>query len=206
MVVPLFSRREGPVLKGRRLTLRCPTSRDFLEWAELRRASRSFLEPWEPRWAPDELERAGWRQRLARYRQDYAQGNAIAFFLFENASNRLVGGITLGNIRHGVSQSAHIGYWVGERYAGQGLMVDAVLLLSRYAFDTMRLHRLEAACIPDNIRSARVLEKAGFRREGLLRSFLRINGEWHDHYLYALIVGDPLGQDTGAAFRAAMKG
>ena len=80
-------------------------------------------------------------------------------------------------------------------------MVDAVLLLARYAFDTMCLHRLEAACIPSNIRSARVLEKAGFRREGLLRSFLRINGEWHDHYLYALIVGDPLGQDTGAAMK-----
>ncbi len=206
MIVPLFSRRDGPVLKGARLTLRCPANSDFAEWAELRRASRSFLEPWEPRWAPDELERGGWRQRLARYRQDYAQGSSIAFFLFENASNRLVGGITLGNIRHGVSQSAHIGYWVGERFAGQGLMADAVLLLARYAFDTMRLHRLEAACIPDNIRSARVLEKAGFRREGLLRSFLRINGEWHDHYLYALIVGDPLGQDTRAASRAAMKG
>ena len=84
-----------------------------------------------------------------------------------------------------------IGYWIGERYAGRGLMVDAVRLLVRHAFDTLRLHRIEAACIPDNTRSVRVLEKAGFRREGLLRSYLRINGEWHDHYIYALIADDP---------------
>lgn len=186
-----FFRRDVPALKGERVSLRMPTARDYREWVTLRAESRAFLEPWEPRWAPDELERSAWRMRLARYQEDYEQGTAIAFFIYHNASGKLVGGITLGNIRFGVAQTGHIGYWVGERYAGQGLMVDAVRLLVRHAFDTLRLHRIEAACIPDNARSVRVLEKAGFRREGLLRSYLRINGEWHDHYLYALIADDP---------------
>ncbi|MEO5322069.1 GNAT family N-acetyltransferase [Mesorhizobium sp. CC13] len=186
-----FFRREAPALKGERVTLRMPVSRDYHEWATLRAESRSFLVPWEPSWAPDELDRSAWRVRLARYQDDNVQGTSAAFFIYENAGGKLVGGITLGNIRYGVAQTGHIGYWIGERYAGQGLMLDAVRLLARHAFDTLRLHRIEAACIPENTRSVRVLEKAGFRREGLLRSYLRINGEWHDHYLYALIADDP---------------
>lgn len=182
--------------------LRLPLADDFRDWSALRRESRGFLEPWEPRWAPDELERSGWRQRLMRYRQDYAQGVSVAFFIVENRTGRLIGGITLGNIRHGVSQSAHVGYWVGERFAGNGFMVDAVLLVARYSFETLRLHRLEAACIPENIRSVRVLEKAGFQREGLARSFLRINGQWHDHALYALIAGDPPASPSGRLLAA----
>lgn len=185
-----FFRRELPALKGARITLRLPEPSDYREWSELRKASRTFLEPWEPRWSPDELERSAWRQRIRRYREDFEQNLAVAFFIFESRSGRLVGGITVGNIRHGVSQSAQIGYWIGERYAGQGFMLEAVNLVIRFAFETLRLHRIEAACIPDNARSVRVLEKAGFQREGLLRSYLRINGSWQDHYLYALISDD----------------
>lgn len=184
-------RRETPALKGERVSLRMPTWRDYHEWMALRAESRAFLEPWEPRWAPDELDRSAWRIRISRYQDEYIQGTAAAFFIYENSTRKLVGGITLGNIRYGVAQTGHIGYWIGERYAGQGFMVDALRLVVRHAFDTLRLHRIEAACIPDNARSVRVLEKAGFRREGLLRSYLRINSEWHDHYLYALIADDP---------------
>ena len=193
--LPLF-RREFPALKGERVMLRMPVPGDYREWAALRTASRKFLVPWEPRWPADELERGPWRQRLGRYRQDFAQGTAAAFFIFEIGSGKLVGGITLANIRHGVSQSGQIGYWIGEPFAGQGFMLEALGLVSRFAFDTLRLHRIEAACIPDNKRSMRVLEKAGFRREGLLRSYLRINGDWQDHYLYALIADDQLGDRT----------
>jgi len=188
-----FFRRDLPALKGNRVTLRLPVSSDYREWAMLRQESRRFLEPWEPRWSPDELDRSAWRQRLRRYREDFASGSAVAFFIFDNRNERLIGGITLGNIRHGVAQTGQIGYWVGERYAGQGYMFEAIGLVIPYAFDTLRLHRIEAACIPDNVRSTRVLEKAGFRREGLLRSYLRINGSWQDHYLYALIAGDHQG-------------
>jgi ribosomal-protein-alanine N-acetyltransferase len=190
MVALPFLRRPSPALKGRRVTLRLPRSSDYAEWAELRASSRSFLEPWEPRWAPDELDRGAWRQRLARYVEDHAAGTAVPFFIFENEKGALIGGVTLGNIRYGVAQTGQIGYWIGERYAGRGLMLDALTLLIGHAFETLRLHRIEAACIPDNLRSLRLLEKAGFTREGLLRSYLRINGVWQDHYLYALIAGD----------------
>jgi len=185
-----FFRRSLPALEGARIVMRMPVQGDYREWAILRGESRGFLEPWEPRWAPDELGHAAWRQRLGRYREDYDRGSAIAFFIYEKASGQLLGGITLGNIRYGVAQSGHIGYWIGQRFAGKGFMLDALILLADHAFDTLRLHRIEAACIPGNARSIRVLEKAGFRREGLLRSFLKINGVWEDHFLYALIAGD----------------
>lgn len=185
-----FLRREPPVLKGKRATLRFPRPSDYREWAALRRDSRAFLEPWEPRWAPDELHRSGWNNRVRRYRQEYAAGSAIAYLIFENEEDRMVGGITIGNIRYGVAQTAQIGYWMGERYAGKGYMQDAIQALISYAFDQMRLHRIEAACIPSNARSIHVLQKAGFTREGLLRSYLRINGVWQDHFIYALIADD----------------
>jgi ribosomal-protein-alanine N-acetyltransferase len=188
-----FFRRDRPALKGDRVTLRMPMAGDYREWAALRAESRSFLEPWEPRWSTDELERSAWRQRLGRYQEDFASGSAVVFFIFENAAATLIGGITLGNIRHGVSQTGQIGYWIGERHAGRGFMLEALDLLADYAFDVLRLHRIEAACIPGNKRSIRVLEKAGFTREGLLRSYLKINGGWQDHYLYALIAGDRRG-------------
>jgi ribosomal-protein-alanine N-acetyltransferase len=180
-------RRDLPALRGVRVHMRLPVPGDYQQWAELRAASRGFLVPWEPRWTADELERPAWRQRLRRYREDYAAGTAVPFFIFASADGRLVGGITIGNIRQGVAQSGQIGYWVGERYAGQGYMLDAIRLAVPFAFESLRLHRIEAACIPDNTRSIRVLEKAGFQREGLLRSYLRINGTWKDHYLYAII-------------------
>lgn len=185
-----FFRRDFPALKGPRVMLRAPVNGDYREWARLRGESRAFLEPWEPRWAPDELDRSAWGYRLGRYRDDFARGAALAFFIFDVKSGALLGGVTLGNIRQGVSRSGHIGYWIGQKHAGNGYMVDALDLLAGHAFDTMRLHRIEAACIPDNRRSVRVLEKAGFTREGLLRSYLKINGDWQDHYLYSLIVDD----------------
>lgn len=185
-----FFRRDLPALRGERVTLRMPAMQDYGQWAALRGESRAFLEPWEPSWAPDELDRPAWRHRIDRYRKDFEQGSAVAFFIFESRLNRLLGGITLGNIRHGVAQTGHIGYWIGEKHAGQGYMQEALNLLAGYAFATLKLHRIEAACIPGNARSIRVLEKAGFQREGLLRSYLKINGVWQDHYLYALISDD----------------
>lgn len=185
-----FLRHDGPSLKGRRVTLRLPALSDYPEWSSLRRESRSFLEPWEPRWSGDELERRAWRLRVRRYREEHAAGTATAFLIFDREAGHLVGGITLGNIRYGVSQSAQIGYWMGEKHAGKGLMQDAIGALLSHAFGTMRLHRVEAACIPGNARSIRVLEKAGFTREGLLRAYLRINGVWQDHFVYALIADE----------------
>lgn len=185
-----FCRQQHPALVGTRIVLRPPISRDHAEWAAVRRESQQFLTPWEPKWTADELERGAWRLRLRRYREEITQGTAMPFLIFDKVTGQLAGGITLGNIRHGVAQSGQIGYWMGVNHAGKGFMHEAVLLVVQFGFETLRLHRIEAACIPDNQRSIRVLEKAGFRREGLSRSYLRINGVWRDHLLYALIAGD----------------
>lgn len=187
----LFHRDTRPVLEGVRVRLRLPKNRDFQEWVNLRRESRAFLEPWEPRWTDEELERSGWRHRQARYRREFARRTAVPFFIFDKKDGSLAGGISVGSIRRGVAQSCQIGYWMGERYAGQGLMSEALLLVVDYAFETLLLHRIEAACIPENARSMHLLEKAGFQREGLLRSYLRINNVWHDHFLYSLIAPGP---------------
>jgi ribosomal-protein-alanine N-acetyltransferase len=192
-----FFRQPLPTLAGTKVLLRPPAARDHAEWAAVRRESQQFLAPWEPKWTADELERGAWRQRLRRYREEMAQGSGMPFLIFDKATGRLAGGITLGNIRHGVAQTGQIGYWMGVNHAGKGLMHEAVLLVVGFGFETLRLHRIEAACIPDNQRSIRVLEKAGFRREGLLRSYLRINGVWQDHLLYALIAGDGQAQERG---------
>lgn len=184
--LPVY-RRPEPVLAGPRIKLRLPKRGDYHEWAELRRISRQFLTPWEPRWGTGELERSAWRERLKRYRLEFSSGAAVPFLIFDAQHGTLLGGITLSNIRYGVAQCASVGYWLGEPHAGKGLMVDALELVAVYAFQRMRLHRLEAACIPDNNRSVRVLEKAGFKREGLLNSYLKINGIWQDHYLYARV-------------------
>ena len=190
MAFPAFFGPTPPVLKGDKVTLRAPVMRDYREWAKLRGASRAFLEPWEPSWTADELDRGPWRQRLSRYRREFAQGSAMSLLIFENGQGRLTGGISMGNIRRGVAQTAQIGYWMGEEYAGKGYMGAAIRLLLDHGFGRMRLNRIEAACIPENERSIRVLEKAGFQREGLLRSYLRINGAWRDHILYAMTAED----------------
>lgn len=184
--VPFF-RRPPPALKGETVFLRGPVMSDYTEWAALREESRSFLVPWEPSWASDELSRSAFRHRLRRYRSEYDNGTGVSFFVFDAGTGALAGGITMSNIRRGVAQTASIGYWMGERYAGRGMMLAAVRIIIPFAFESLRLHRLEAACIPNNKRSVGLLEKAGFQREGLLRSYLRINGSWRDHCLYALV-------------------
>lgn len=185
-----FLGRDYPTLQGGRVTLRFPSAGDYRPWAEARGRSRAFLERWEPKWSGDELDRSAWRQRLNRYREEYARGGGVAFLIFHNEDGALVGGISIGNIRRGVAQAGQVGYWMSESHAGRGLMVDALRLVIDHAFGTLKLHRLEAACIPGNRRSIRVLEKAGFSQEGLLRSYLKINGVWQDHYLYGLVEGE----------------
>src|SRR5215813_6436390 len=167
-----------PIIEGDGVFLRAPQMVDFPEWAALREASRSFLTPWEPTWLHDDLTRGAFRRRLKRYAEDL------------RADNALVGGLTLANVRRGVAQAGSLGYWIGEAYAMRGLMTAGVLALIPFAFGTLRLHRLEAACIPNNVASVRLLEKTGFRREGFAREYLCINGVWQDHLLYALLRSD----------------
>jgi ribosomal-protein-alanine N-acetyltransferase len=177
-------------VRGREVYLRQPVMGDYAAWAELRALSRQHLTVWEPLWTRDELARSAFRRRLRQYHREMREDQGYAFLVFREADAALVGGLTISNVRRGVAQSASIGYWMGLPHVRRGHMTDALQAVVPYAFGTLGLHRLEAACLPHNAPSSRVLEKAGFRREGTARRYLKINDVWQDHDLYALLHDD----------------
>jgi ribosomal-protein-alanine N-acetyltransferase len=180
-------------VRGEGVWLRSPLPGDYEDWSVLRSKSRAFLKPWEPTWPDDDLSRAAFRRRLRRYAEERRLDSAHSFFIFRNGSSELLGGITVSNIRRSVAQVGTLGYWMGETYAGHGYMTAGVRALVPHAFSALRLRRLEAACIPTNVASVRVLEKAGFTKEGYAREYLCIDGVWQDHLLFALLRGDARG-------------
>jgi len=191
----------GLRVEGQGVWLRPPRASDFAEWRELRAQSRAFLQPWEPTWPADDLSRAAFRRRLLAYARDREIGIAYPFFVFRASDDALTGGITLSNIRRGVAQMGSVGYWCGKPYTRQGLTLSAVRALSDFAFRTLGLHRLEAACIPDNGPSRTLLKKAGFQEEGFAQAYLKINGGWRDHVLFGLVTPyrDREGPDEGVS-------
>jgi ribosomal-protein-alanine N-acetyltransferase len=186
----LFPGGREPVLKGEQIYLRYPQMSDYVPWSALRGESREFLAPWEPTWATDELTRTGFRRRIRRYQREIRNDVAYPFFLFHEADNALMGGCTLSHVRRGVTQSAALGYWIGERYSRRGHMFAAIGTMLPFVFEVLGLHRLEAACIPENEPSRALLKKLDFREEGRARRYLQINGEWRDHILFALLEDD----------------
>lgn len=179
----------GPLLRGDGIYLRPAANADFSAWAALREASKAFLKPWEPVWAEDELSRAAFRRRVRRQQDEMSRDEAYSFLIFDDGSHALLGGATLGGIRRGVSQAATLGYWMGAPFAGKGVMTKAVAEIAAFGFGRLGLHRLEAACIPGNLASQKLLERNGFSREGLAASYLCIDGAWRDHWLYARVAG-----------------
>ena len=179
-----------PLVRGDGLYLRPAIAADYPAWARLREQSRDFLTPWEPTWLSDDLTRAAFRRRLRRQAEEIAGDESFAFLIFDSTSDELLGGLTLGGIRRGVAQAATLGYWMGAPHAGKGRMTRAVAVVVRFGFDSLRLHRIEAACIPDNAPSIALLERNGFEREGFARAYLKINDAWRDHILFALLEGE----------------
>jgi len=163
---------------------------DYSAWSELRAKSQEFLTPWEPAWTSSELSKISFRRRLKYYARDLREDMGYAFFIFRNEDDALLGGMTLSNVRRGVTQACTLGYWIGAPYERQGYMSAGVAAVIPFVFDTLRLHRLEAACLPHNEASKCLLEKAGFVYEGLARRYLKINGQWQDHSLYGLVEDD----------------
>ena len=180
-----------PNIEGDGVALRTPQMTDFEEWTALRETSREFLTPWEPNWPIDDLTRGAFRRRIKRYAEDLRTDQGYAFLIVRYADGALVGGLTLANIRRGVAQAGSIGYWVGLPYVRRGYMTAAMRAVIPFAFASLRLHRLEAACIPTNTASIRLLEKTRFVREGYAREYLCINGTWQDHLLYGRLNDDP---------------
>lgn len=188
MLWPWFSPAPLVTLQGRQVHMRLPQMRDYDAWYALRRKSQDFLRPFEPRWTELDLARRVFSMRVRRARQEAEDGSDYTFFIFVTEGRRqvLVGGITLSNIRRRAAQYVNLGYWMGQDYAGRGLMTEAVGLVCPFVFETLDLHRIHAAFIPTNTASRRVLEKNGFVEEGYARGYLQINGRWEDHVLMGL--------------------
>lgn len=185
-------------IETERMTLRLPQHGDWKSWAMLRSDSAAFLTPWEPVWSNDHLSRRAFTNRVYWASRAEQQGTALPLLLIRRDDQQLLGAITLDNIRRGPSQSGTLGYWIGAPFARLGFMREAILAVTHHAFTTLDLSRIEAACLPENAASRGVLEKCGFKYEGVAQSYLQISGRWRNHVLYANLRGDRRGRtDVG---------
>ena len=185
-------------LDTERMVLRPPVHSDFSPWTALRRDSEGFLANWEPSWAEDHLSRRAFTNRVYWANRAISNGSAVPLFLLRRQDDMLLGAITLDNIRRGPAQAGTLGYWIGEPFARQGYMREAIDALVHYAFDRLDLSRIEAACLPENKASRGLLEKSGFKYEGVAQSYLQIDGRWRTHVLYASLRLDRRGRtDVG---------
>ena len=178
-----------------RVRLRAPIASDWASWAEVRRQSKTFLQPWEPTWPPDSLSRGSFRRRIEQTEREAREGSARSFLLLLRDADTVIGGLTISHIRRGVSQTASLGYWLGEAHTGRGYMTEALRTAIPFAFTELKLHRIEAACLPKNEASQRLLERLGFQEEGRARGYLKIDGRWQDHVLFGLLEEDWLADE-----------
>ncbi len=175
-------------LIGRRVVLRPLRTSDFEAWREVRRRCETWLVVWEPEkipGSPDAVEdRQAFAARCGARQREMQLGSGFSFGLF--VDGHFAGEININSIHRGAFQSAYVGYWIDERHAGRGLMPEAVVLVCRFAFENLRLHRLQISVIPRNAASRRVAEKLSLRSEGIAERYLEINGVWEDHVRYAI--------------------
>lgn len=185
-----FLEPKGPVLTGTKTLLRLPKAQDFAQWQTIRLASRAELAQYEPASGQQQLSKPEFALRVKQASVLAKAGQAFQFFIFEKSSLQMLGSLTLGNIKRGASQTGEIGYWLGTSYRKHGYMRDAVSTVIDFSFNTLHLHRIEAACIPSNLRSIALLQFCGFKYEGFARAYLEINGHRQDHNLYARLSSD----------------
>ena len=181
------------VLKAKNVELRTPRYSDYEQWRDLREGSKAFLELWEPKRGNDFFKRHAFNNRVKWAKKSAKTDQAYQFFIFDKFQT-LLGSITIENIRKGPSDAATLGYWLGRQHTGKGFMREAVLNMVDFAFNRLKISRLEAATLPENTSSRRLLEKVGFKYEGVGQSYLQINGRWRNHVLYGLLRNDRRGQ------------
>jgi ribosomal-protein-alanine N-acetyltransferase len=181
-------------IETERMTLRLPQHADWKSWSALRADSEGFLIPWEPIWSADHLSRRSFTNRVYWAARAEAQGTALPLMMIRREDQALLGAVTLDNIRRGPSQAGTLGYWIGEPFQRRGYMREAILAVVHHAFTAMDLSRIEAACLPENTASRGVLEKCGFKYEGVAQSYLQIAGRWRNHVLYAALRADRRGR------------
>lgn len=190
----MIGRRAKVKIETERMTLRPPILADYRDWAELRAQSQEFLQPWEPAWQPDHLTRRSFSNRVYWAQKAVHKGTEVPLFLVRREDGAVLGGITLSNIRRGPAHAGTTGYWIGERYARNGYMREAVIAVVHYAFERLDLSRIEAGCLPENTPSRNLLESCGYKYEGVAQSYLQINGRWQNHVLYANLRSDRRGR------------
>jgi ribosomal-protein-alanine N-acetyltransferase len=189
----MFARRPKLRIETERMTLRLPLHGDYTVWRALRAQGVEYLQPWEPKWSPDHLSRKGFNNRVYWAQRSVSAETALPLFLTRRDDDQVMGALTLDNIRRGPAQAGSVGYWIGSDFARQGYMREALEAVVHYAFTKLDLSRIEAGCLPENIASRGVLEKAGFKYEGVAQSYLQINERWRNHVLYASLRNDRRG-------------
>jgi [ribosomal protein S5]-alanine N-acetyltransferase len=173
---------------GGLVSLRFLEPNDAEELLELRLANREFFRPLEPTVGEFHFTLEGQKADIARIEQERANDESYVFGIFENSTGAIAGRVGLSAVFRKAWQNANLGYYVGQEFNGRGFGTEAVKLAVRYAFESARLHRVQAAVMSGNVASRRVLEKAGFRLEGLARNYLKINDRWEDHHIYAATI------------------
>jgi ribosomal-protein-alanine N-acetyltransferase len=173
-------------IETQRLLLRPPMLGDWQKWAQVREDNRDFLTPYEPEWPEKCLDKSFFQRRLAKQAKDWDEDRCYSFLIFKADDGALIGGVNINNVVRGAAYFASIGYWLDRDVQGQGYMSEALAGIITFSFDTLRLHRINAACITDNQRSANVLKRLGFTKEGQAEKYLNIGGAWKDHTLFGL--------------------
>jgi ribosomal-protein-alanine N-acetyltransferase len=185
----------GPLptqLRGKRVLLRPLVLGDFDAWREVRQRNRNWLLKWEPKpppGQPDDTEsKPAFNARCGAREREWQLGTGYGFGIFVAGGDgwALAGEINLSGVQRGPFQNTYVGYWIDEAQAGNGYVPESLVTVARFAFEDLRLHRLQVAIIPRNTASRRVVEKLDLRDEGVAVRYLAINGKWEDHIRYAL--------------------
>ena len=171
---------------GDAVDIRPLTPDDLEAQLQLRIANREFMKPYDPRQPNHFFTRSGQEAHLRMSMQQWAEGRGYGFGVFERSTGDLIGRVALSNVVRGAWQNATLGYWISGDKNGRGYGTEAVQLATRFAFFNAGLHRVQAAIMPRNVRSIRVIEKAGYRFEGESPRYLSIDGVWEDHRIYAM--------------------
>ena len=177
-------------ITGRKVILRPPQYSDWKAWADERKKNKLYLQPWEPLWSINELERSSFVKRVRMFERLSHNDQAYSFLIYKSDNEDFIGEVNISNVQRGIIQSCTIGYWIAKDCEGKGMMSESLELVKKFIFNELKLHRIEAACLPHNIPSLKLLLKNGFIKEGTARKLLKINDKWQDHTVLSFILDD----------------
>ena len=177
-------------ITGQKVILRPPQYSDWKAWADERKKNKLYLQPWEPLWSINELERSSFVKRVRMFERLSHNDQAYSFLIYKSDNEDFIGEVNISNVQRGIIQSCTIGYWIAKDCEGKGMMSETLELVKEFIFNELKLHRIEAACLPHNMPSLKLLLKNGFIKEGTARKLLKINDKWQDHTVLSFILDD----------------